>query len=143
MFAELIINYSNNFFTELHLFLSPAPPSPLTYLNCACAHKINWQQLLPLAALLAKLTFGGLWSRNCLKEEHILWKNFFLDYMSFRMTCLMRAYIWREVMLGRRKYLMGSIVLVECMSSGWHIFQYVVFYWKTCHTGAHVLLEGM
>ena len=32
---------------------------------------------------------------------------------------------------------------MECMSSGWLIFQYVVFYWKTCLTVGHVLLEGM
>ena len=38
---------------------------------------------------------------------------------------------------------MGGHVLVECMSLGWHILQYVVFYWKKCLTGGHVLLEGM
>ena len=26
-----------------------------------------------LAALLARPTFGGLWSQNCLKEGHVLW----------------------------------------------------------------------
>ena len=38
---------------------------------------------------------------------------------------------------------MGGYVLVECMSSGWHVLKYVVFYWKTCLTGGHALLEGM
>ena len=38
---------------------------------------------------------------------------------------------------------MGGHVLVECMFYGWHIFQYVVFYWMTCLTGGHVHLEGM
>ena len=38
---------------------------------------------------------------------------------------------------------MGSHVLVECMSSGWYIVQYDVFYWKTYPAGGHVLLEGM
>ena len=37
---------------------------------------------------------------------------------------------------------MGGHVLVECISSGWHIFQYVVFYWKICLTGGYALLEG-
>ena len=32
-------------------------------------------------------------------------------------------------------------VLVEYMSSGWYIFQYIVFYWKTCLTGGHVFLR--
>ena len=35
-------------------------------------------QLLPLVALLARLTFGGLWSQNCLRDgmscgENVLW----------------------------------------------------------------------
>ena len=46
-------------------------------------------------------------------------------------------------MLCCMKCLMGGHVLVECMSSGWHILQYVVFYRKACLTGGHVLLEGM
>ena len=52
----------------------------------------------------------------------------FLDYMSFRMTCIMIAFVLREVMLCCRKSLMEYQVLVECMSSGWHILQFVVFY---------------
>ena len=52
----------------------------------------------------------------------------FLDYMSFRMTCIMIAYVLKEVMLYCRKFIMGGHALVECMSSGWHILQYVVFY---------------
>ena len=32
---------------------------------------------------------------------------------------------------------MGSYVLVECMSSGWHFFNIL------CFTGRHVLLEDM
>ena len=52
----------------------------------------------------------------------------FLNYMSFRMTCIMIAYVLREVMLCSRKSLMGCHVLVECMSSAWHILQYIVFY---------------
>ena len=38
------------------------------------------------------------------------------------------AYVLREVMLCCRKCLMVGHVLEECMSSGWHILQYVVFY---------------
>ena len=38
---------------------------------------------------------------------------------------------------------MGCHVLVECMSSGWPILQYVVFYWKTSLTGGYILHEGM
>ena len=56
----------------------------------------------------------------------------FLDHMSFRMTCIMIAYVLREVMLCCRKCLMGG---QECMSSGWHILQYVIF------TESLVLLE--
>ena len=41
----------------------------------------------------------------------------FLDYMPFRMTCIMIAYVLREAMLCCRKCLMGGHVLVECMSS--------------------------
>ena len=70
-------------------------------------------QLWPLATLLAKPNFSGLWSQNCLKDGHVLWK-----YMSFRMTCPMSAY-----------------VLVECMSSGWHILLYVLFYGMAFLTG--------
>ena len=44
-------------------------------------------------------------------DEHV-----FLECMSFRMTCLMRAYVLRVVMLCRMKYV-GGHVLVECMSS--------------------------
>ena len=49
----------------------------------------------------------------------------FQDDMSYGSICLM------EVMLCRRKCLVGGHVLVECMFSGWDILQYVVFYWKT------------
>ena len=52
----------------------------------------------------------------------------FLDHMPFRMTCVMIPYVLREVMLCCRKCLMGGHVLVECMTSGWRILQYVVFY---------------
>ena len=38
------------------------------------------------------------------------------------------AYVLREVMLCCRKCHMVGHALVECMSSGWHILQYVVFY---------------
>ena len=70
-------------------------------------------------------------------------KDIFLEYMSFRMTCLMKAYVLREIILCRRKCLIGGHVLVECMFSGWHILQYVVLYWKICLTGGHGFLEGM
>ena len=40
-------------------------------------------QLQPSVALLARPTFGGLWSQNCLKKEHILWED-----MIFWITCL-------------------------------------------------------
>ena len=59
----------------------------------------------------------GLWSQNYLKKEHV--------------------FVLKEVMLCCRKCLMGCHVLVECMSSGWHILQYAVF------TERHVLLEVM
>ena len=52
----------------------------------------------------------------------------FLDHIPFRMTCVIIAYELREVMLCYRKCLIGGHVLVECMSSGWHFLQHVVFY---------------
>ena len=42
--------------------------------------------------------------------------------------CTMIAYVLRVVMLCCRKYLTGGHVLVESMSLGWHILQYVVFH---------------
>ena len=38
---------------------------------------------------------------------------------------------------------MGGHVLVECISLGWYILQYVVFFWETCLTGGHIFLEDM
>ena len=61
--------------------------------------------------------------KNCLMGGHDI-----LDYMSFRMTCIIIACVLRMVMLCCRKCLMRCHVLVECMSSEWHILQYVVFY---------------
>ena len=43
---------------------------------------------------------------------------YFLEYISFRMTRLMRVYVLREVMLCRRKSFMGNYVLV-----GMHVFR--------------------
>ena len=66
----------------------------------------------------------------------------FLEYMSFRMICLMRAIVLSEVMCDSRICVMGGHALMECMSSVWYILQYVVLYLKTCLTGGYVLLEG-
>ena len=52
-------------------------------------------------------------------------------------TCLMRAYVLREVMLCRRKYLMGGHVLVKYMFSEWLSFNML------CFAGRHVLQEDM
>ena len=41
----------------------------------------------------------------------------FLECMSFRMICLVRAYVVRVVMFYRRKYHVGGHVFMECMSS--------------------------
>ena len=40
----------------------------------------------------------------------------------------------KEIMLYCRKYLMEAHELMECMSSGWHILQNVVFNWRICFT---------
>ena len=58
----------------------------------------------------------------------------FLEYKSFRMTCLMRAYVLREVMLCRRKCLVGGHedTLYEER-----------FYWRVCLIGSHVLQGGI
>ena len=86
-------------------------------------------QLRTSVALLARPTFGGLWSQNCLKKENILWEDMiFFDHMPFRMTCVIIAYELRDIMLCCRKCLIGGHVLVKCMSSGWHILQHFVFY---------------
>ena len=51
--------------------------------------------LRPLAALLARPTFSGLWSGNCLSGAYVLREDMFI----------------------------GGHVLQECMCSGWHILQ--------------------
>ena len=63
----------------------------------------------------------------------------FLDYMSFRMTCIMIAYVLREIMLCCRKCLIGGHVLVEaCLQDG--IFKICcvllkdMSYWRPCFT---------
>ena len=63
------------------------------------------------------------YGRTCLFGVHVS-----------RITCLMGAYVLREVKLCRRKCHMGGHVLVECISSGWYILQDDVFYLKTCLT---------
>ena len=65
----------------------------------------------------------------------------FLDQVSFRITCVMIAYVLREVMFCCRKCLMGGHVLVECMSSGLYLTIYCVLlkdmsFWRS------FLLEG-
>ena len=65
------------------------------------------------------------------------------------MTCLMRAYVLMDVMLCWRKCLIGSNVLVECMSSGCHLTICCVlledmsygghFFLMVCIVGGHVL----
>ena len=55
----------------------------------------------------------------------------------------MIEYVLRVIMLCCRKCFMEARVLMECMTSGWHILQYVVFNWKTCLSGGQVLLKGM
>ena len=42
----------------------------------------------------------------------------FLEYMSFKLTHVMRVYMLRKVMLCCSKCLVGGHVLVESMSSG-------------------------
>ena len=41
------------------------------------------------------------------------------------------------------KHLVGGHVLVESMSSWWHIIQYVMFYWKKFLTRWHVFLDDI
>ena len=38
-------------------------------------------QLRPSLQCLARPTFGGLWSQNCLKEGHVLWVNMFCFFL--------------------------------------------------------------
>ena len=77
--------------------------------------------------MVTKLSYG----RICLIEGHV-----FLEYMSFKMTCITGTFISREVMLYRRTCIMRGHVLQVCMYSGCHIFQDDVF------TGMHVLQEN-
>ena len=61
----------------------------------------------------------------------------FLDHMPFRMTCVMIAYVLREVMLCCRKCLMGGHVLVgTCLQDG-------ISYNMLCFTERHVLRVGI
>ena len=50
----------------------------------------------------------------------------FLEYMSFRMICFMRAYVLREVMLYRG-----------------HLLDEERFYWWVCLIGSHVVHDGI
>ena len=78
----------------------------------------------------------------------------FLNYMSFRMTCIMMAYVFREVILCCSKCLMGCHVLVSaCFQDGIsynmlcfterHVLLEVMFYLRVCNIGGHVLLLEM
>ena len=73
-----------------------------------CGHKI---------VLSKNMSYG----KTCFSGSYA-----FQDDMPFRMTCYDN--VLREVLLCCRKCLMGGHVLMECMFSGWHILQYVVFY---------------
>ena len=48
-----------------------------------------------------------------------------------------------EVIFCRIKCLIGGHVMHQCISSGWHILQEDVSYWKTYLTGGQVLFEGI
>ena len=73
----------------------------------------------------------------------------FLDYMFFRMTCLLIAYVLREVMLCCRKChrmscIGGVYVLynILCFTER-HALLEVMFYLRVCIIGGHVLLFEM
>ena len=63
---------------------------------------VTSMQFLPLATFLAMPTYGGLWSQR----TRLMGGHDFLDYLSFRMTCIMIAFVLVEVMLCCRKSLM-------------------------------------
>ena len=102
----------------------------------ACIKLIS-TQLQPLAALLARPTYDGLWSQIFLGEYMSCGRTCFLKYMSFRITGTMGRFA-----LGKSCFL-GGHVLQECTSFVWHIFQDDVSYWNACFTGGQILLEGM
>ena len=68
-------------------------------------------QLQPSATLLARPTFGGLWSQNCLKKEHVSWKDMifwiiclegghaFLYEMSYGKSCIGGVHAFRMAYL--------------------------------------------
>ena len=67
-------------------------------------------QSLPLAVLLARSTFGGLWSRNCHKGGHGLWSTCPTGGLVLQLD----MYYWRHV-------------LREDMSRGVHVLQDDIF----------------
>ena len=81
----------------------------------------------PLAALLGRPQFGGLWSQNCLNKEHVLGESMFYSTVS----------------------LTGGHVSWENMFSGGHIFQDNTslkedrFYMRICLIGGHKLHKSM
>ena len=68
---------------------------------------------------------------------HVLLDDMFHGRISFsgRHTFQNNMTYGREVVLCRRSCLMGGHAMCQCMSSGWHILQEDVSYWKTCLTG--------
>ena len=83
----------------------------------------------------------------------------FLECMSFRMTCLMRAYVWKVMcwwtaclqdgisydmlcFIGRHFLLDNLFHLSVCIIGG-HVLQFVMSYWNTHFTGVHILQDDL
>ena len=108
--------------------------------------------MLPLALLLARPTFGELWSHNCLKERHVLWENRSYARVSYRRTCLMGGQVFQDIsfrMTSLTEYMtcgslwfIGGHVLWEDVPCKSVIFQDGISY-RICLTGGQVLLEVM
>ena len=88
-------------------------------------------QLHPSTALLARPTFGGLWSQYCLKDGHVLW-----EYMSFRMTFLLKAclkggHALQEEMSCVRSCVGGVLVFMMAYLAICFILLVDISYWMT------------
>ena len=63
----------------------------------------------------------------------------FLEYMSFRMTCITETFVLREVMLCWTTCIKGKSCRSACLQNG--ISFRMMSYWNAYFTGGKVLLE--
>ena len=99
--------------------------------------------------MLARPTLGG---GGCGHKIVLRMNMSYWEYMSFRMTCLMTAYILVECLsLGwhicymfcftGRHFLLDDMFYLRVCIIGGHVLQFKLFHWNTCLAGGHILLH--